>query len=206
MTPDNRQEAVRDAVRSLPGLDEGERHWVQCKALAWLSQQPPGTDTIPVSQLVRQWAGVFARMERPILDGEMDAAIDAAIRLHGGLTREVELLCRYLIHQTAASGAVEFTTVGDLSDFILFALIALEDGSTDLSTLHDIADQRADRIAMVLKLRGEPALSAGERVWLHREILSGFADPAFTPFQENPTAGSAQVDQLVHCLQHRRGG
>lgn len=198
------EDSVRDAVQSLPGFDCQERAWIENKALTSLADSPadPAESSIPV--VVQRWAGVLIDREEPVVEEQLDAAIDAALRMHGGLSQEVALLCRHLVHKWESGGNPQLHTVGDIADFILFALIVLQDETTDLSLLHDIAECRAKRVRQALSRDGFPELTSEECGWLHREIFADFATMEFSPFEEDCAGWVWHVASLVQRVQARR--
>lgn len=204
MTGQQIQDAVGHAVESLPGLDAGERQWVKTKALACLATRTdPASIHIPA--LVSRWAKLLACLERPLGEGGLEQALHRALSLQDGLTREMELLCRHLVRKAAATGQTEFQTVGDVFSFVLFTRVALEDGRTDLSLLHDLADLRAGQVAHTFTRNGEPPPSAQEKVWLHQAIFAAFNLPELSPFEPaSERAWKRHTRHLAAQLRFRR--
>lgn len=200
------QNAVQSAVQTLPGFDAGEREWIRVKVLSHLSDLGENPCVSRIPHLVRQWAQFLVDREEPIGEGELDAAVDIALQFHGKLTPEEGLYCRNLVRKAAATEGMDLETIGDVADFITFALMVLQNASTDISMLHHIADCRAGSVRFALMCKGHPGPSDEEMDWLRGEIFADFVKPEFSPFEEKQAAWFRHVDLLAKRLQRRREG
>jgi hypothetical protein len=205
MRSNSLETAIDDSIHALAGFDAGEREWIRENALKFLREEVRYASRKEVWQVVQEWAAVLTAREAPFADDMLEPAIDAALRLHPGVSRELEVFCRHLIRRWASDGNLEFHTVGEIFDIILITELVV--GPAELASLQGLADTAAEHVQAAFNFSGLPDLSAEEKVWLHGEILADFATCEFSPFFRGKDRVEARhVKLLVKRLWLRRNG
>lgn len=200
MKPQDFEHSTDDVLRNLPGFDAEERNWIRENAVEYLRTHPSAGHA-DVLDVVLEWAALLTARERPVLEDALEEATDAALELHPGLGREVEVFCRHMVRRWVADGNPGFNTVGEVFDFILNAETAV--GAAQLTRFRELTETTAGRVGSALASRGIPKMTAEERSWLRQEILADFGTSEFSPFQNPPGIPERHLRLLVDRLRLR---